>query len=805
MAIQIPQKDETERGDASTGGPSRNYEGSTRSTAKSKSQTSLRVLGIAMIVEERGAGARLVARYPTHPAAEEVQSMSSGTSRRNVDKAIPSAADDHRQHDDGENMDDNENSNINDLFFTLTARQMAKLFRTKKSLCNQPMTLRVNRTIFCCHAVLMDTEENSEADDKSDAEFGPNVAATSSQNSELTHFSIVVALNAPAGEASVPFSNFWDGNSEDQIDLERYLHHIATNATSGNDVNDDDVKKKKKKTASRVSSVFLAIRRVHISLARLGRALEREEHRCCYVSLQSEAFFKIRNEQQKRWEELALSASRAVGGGKQSATSTGSAMSSGNADSLPRKGRHVRQNSFGTAAGGTTALENALKKLVITPSLKQEQEKEQETLELMLSLPPPERRQGLPKHHGNLVRELCSVYHALSRKDYEYHPTPASLLCEQDSVVYINQHLAIPIEAAGLDSPQQSMSTDKSQFVQPYHTLLFPYASPSELLHTFLSSGSAAPQRMEQLLLTVNPQKPLTEIALDADLPLHVAIEIASFLVLRRVCVTSPVVSLQSRLACLASERIPDLLLDFSQAFPGINLFVVTSFLTNYTSLGHTMAVLTDTENEEGAWIREMLTLSSSYQNRARKSDGGNSAQRGRMRGAVSGSTEKAFRMPESYLQDHYSSLNLNTSSQTTTIPAGQEDSLLRPIHWMKDLEELLFSISVWLLSHRIIAHMQDYIVVVDAVKSLGQESKQIENLSDSDELLFKELLDLGYLNGDLTIAALSWRLGMDPHKLRAWGLRHNRVSVLTRVPRSADDDAFQPLPLPTSLKSSRT
>lgn len=783
MAIQMPLKDESERrsysaysaGNASSARPFR--QGASTGMRR-KDQALLRVLGVALIVEERGAGARLVARYPTHPSTDDSQPLqsttdrSSGTFQRDNNRNAASDA----QRDGDDTADDNENSQTNDLFFTLTVRQLAKLFRTKKSLCNQPMTLRVNRTIFCCHAVLMDSaEEGVVADTKASAETSCQDGAANF-DTELTHFSIVVALSAPVGEAAVPFSTFWDGSNEDKMDLERYLQHIATNDTDGK----HDVKKKKEKTAARVSSAFLAVRRVHISLARLCRALEREEHRCRYVSLQSSAFFKIRNEQQKRWEEIAMVTSRSGTDGKQSGTSSGTVLSGGNNESHPRKGRHVRQNSFGTAAGGATALENAFQKLVVTHSVRQEQEKEQEILEIMLSLAPPERRPGIPKHHGNLVRELCSVYHALSRKDYEYPPTPASLLCEQESVVYINQHLAIPIEAVGLDGPQSSISMDKGCLVQPYHTLLFPYASPSELLQTFLSDGSAAPQRMEQLLLTVNPQKPLTEIAIEADLPLHVALEIASFLVLRHVCVTSQVVSLESRLACLAIDRIPDLLLDFSQAFPGINLFAVTSFLTNSPSLGHTMSTLTRSENEDGLMLREMLMASPIYQNRQRKTDSGSGFQRNRFPGLLSNSIDTAYVMSE-----------LNSSRVTTqsnTVPAPQEDSIMWHQQLMKDLEEILFSISVWLLSRRIITHMCDYIIVVGAMESFRQESKQPINSSDPDEMLFKELLDLGYLNGDVSITALSWRLGMDPKKLKSWGLRHPSVSVLTRVPRSLDD-----------------
>ena len=68
----------------------------------------MNILGIALIVDQKGVGPMLVTRYPTQPTQ-------------------PSSP-----------VDDQEYSN-DDLFFKLTAFQMAKLFRTKKSLANKPM------------------------------------------------------------------------------------------------------------------------------------------------------------------------------------------------------------------------------------------------------------------------------------------------------------------------------------------------------------------------------------------------------------------------------------------------------------------------------------------------------------------------------------------------------------------------------------------------------------------------------------------------------------------------------------------
>lgn len=141
-----------------------------------------------------------------------------------------------------------------------------------------------------------------------------------------------------------------------------------------------------------------------------------------------------------------------------------------------------------------------------------------------------------------------------------------------------------------------------------------------------------------------------------------------------------------------------------------------------------------------------------------------------------------------------------------------------------ENLEELLYAIAIWLLSHKVLTHLQEYLVVVaassphpvalttDSAASVnaGSSSSLISTLkreteeeapkgsnsnlattstpNDPDENLFRELVEAGYFNGDLSLTALSWKTGIDPQTLRSWGLRHRRVRVLTRMPTAADD-----------------
>ena len=170
---------------------------------------------------------------------------------------------------------------------------------------------------------------------------------------------------------------------------------------------------------------------------------------------------------------------------------------------------------------------------------------------------------------GNLARELSQTFHALSRNDVGYLPTTAaSLLSGRDGIVYINRHLAVPIEAISSSRarlaheqcappavyiPRRLPTISSSvsggggvsnndnvplfSTVRPYHTLLFPHSSQADLLLTLRSSGNNhtnngnTPQQLQRLIMMSNPRKSLSDIALDAAVPLYTAIELATYLV----------------------------------------------------------------------------------------------------------------------------------------------------------------------------------------------------------------------------------------------------------------------------------
>jgi hypothetical protein len=811
----------------------RTSRGPSNTVFRRSQENPFRVLGIAMIVDQRGVGAHLVARYPTQPSVPSPQGLDSSSTRGST----PMEQDDDETDPSANKPTKNSKNNEDDLFFTLTPRQMAKLFRTKKTLCGQPMTLNVNGTVFCCRAILMQDEETAPNTATTTATTAtedalmssttpgvtsvPSTEANYSSKDQLELFSVIVALSSPIGTSSTPFSDWYDGASEDQLDLQRYMADIATSTAK-------TVQRPGRTKAGKVSSTFLSIRRVHLSLARFCRVLEREEHRCQYVSLQANQFIQIRNERQKKWEEQKLGQTRGVGTSKQGPTSGGASTTSVGtnqtvSDHHRRPRPHMRSGSFsmpltpstdrvGGGGGGGGGVEDR-SSFNITASMSNhlEQELEQETLELMLAAPPPSPSEDAGStekqrqhHYGNLARELVQIFHSLSRNDHDFTPTPESLLSERDGVVYVNQHIAIPVEAVSLNPAQSNQG--RTAAVRPYHTLLFPHTSPSELLQTFQSSGSAPPQRLQQLLLTVNPQKPLSDIAIDANLPQYTTMEIASYLVAHGACVTSPIVSRLSRLGCFQIYRIPTLALDFSHSFPNVDLFRLVSFLSSSKTLGEAMSTLTNLDSDDGLWLRESLaspslapmlrsssltSLGGSPQHDERTSDANLTGLNKEPAPATGAGVMGVVRG-----QDQQQSQNPQQSQQQQQQQQGAQQSH----QWVEELEELLYAMAIWLLSHRVLSQVQEYLLVVEKSDDANAAYYNSTNIvathsnnpaigsSDTGETLFRELLESDLLNGNFSVSALSWRLGFDPPKLRSWACRHERIRIISRIPAPGDD-----------------
>lgn len=664
------------------------------------------VLGIALVVEQLGIGSRMVLRYPTAPLK----------------------------------------LGVDDLFFKLPSRQMAKLFRPKPALCGKPMTLSVGGTVFCCYATLMD--EPGEASNDEDA-------ATTDTRDHLALFSVIVALAPQARAFSIPISG-WTDTTEERADALAREAAAALDKKRGA-CSEDQV------PGSRLSASFLSIRRVHISLARLCRVLEREERRCKYITLQSDLFKRIRSDVHKKWIENQ--AHKSVSTPKTNISSASSPVSmAAKAPPAPeRKGRHRRASSF-SKEFPLPLIDRGTATVSTVDDLASE--REQEVMEVILAAPPisDECLTGRNRsHNGNLARELAQVYHALNRNDNDFPPSPSDLLTGQSGIVYVNRHIAVAIEPL---APNRGV-TEQQTALRPYHALFFPYASPGELLDSLKVSGSTTSQRLQQFLLMVSPRKSLKEAATDANLPYQAAAEIAAFLVSQGACLIAPVLSRSSRLACDHIQTIQKVSLAFSQTFgSAIHLLLLVSYLTkNGWTIGEAMTSLSSSMETEAVMLRGMLKYTLHY-------------------------------------QGHGPVLNNEPPSPADTIDDSLSTHPIEP-RLAEEIEDLIFQMATWLRSRQVLLHVLEFLVVGESARSTsslnGYDMESRSNAEKkvditlkadraSDDALFADLLNSGCLDGNTAMLTCGWKVGSDAPRIRAFALRHPHIRIVSRVP-TADDD----------------
>jgi len=462
------------------------------------------------------------------------------------------------------------------LFFSLPPRQVAKLFRPKRDLCGKPMTLSVGGTVFCCCAIMMDSDEEEE------------------EESNLLLFSVVVALAPRFPLSSISVAGWFEGTES--------ISEDAGSTTS-----------QSPEAEQRQRATFRCIRRVHVSLSRLCRILEREERRCRFLSLETERFHLRHAALKLLWERSSTVASAPPKRPEKvvaSATNSPISMSS-------KSIVHRRTQSFGfpdqrtgsnQGSGATVHRSSTSTDMKVPTPVVDQVSFQQELLDIIMADTRSHRdeneggdddaseneEQHLP---GNLARELVQVYHALARNDDVFAPTAAAILSGRNGIVFVNRHLSVAIEPAS--------ARDSSPTVQPYHTLLFPHVTANELLISLLSSGDPN-HELAKLLQVVHAQRSLEEMAKEANLDIERAVEWASRLVEQEACWSGPV--LEGRLA--VSDRWLDQKesLAFSQCFRNeLPLAVVVSFVTS-NPLQKVLEL--DGSNAHEAWFKEGLQAS---------------------------------------------------------------------------------------------------------------------------------------------------------------------------------------------------
>ena len=110
------------------------------SSTELSSLRQLGVLGIGLIMEEVGKGARLVFRYPASPPPFFSISRGGQPDMKN-NKSNTHTSTKKKDIGDGDSTTASGSNDSIDLFFDLPARVISKLFRPKRPLCGQPLTL----------------------------------------------------------------------------------------------------------------------------------------------------------------------------------------------------------------------------------------------------------------------------------------------------------------------------------------------------------------------------------------------------------------------------------------------------------------------------------------------------------------------------------------------------------------------------------------------------------------------------------------------------------------------------------------
>ena len=539
-------------------------------------------------MEEVGKGARLVFRYPASPppfflpipSPENGLNGMSETIGNDIENIIlrgnnkspstsPTKKSDHNNNTTSSTTSDSihgSSSDSIDLFFDLKARVFSKLFRPKRPLCGQPLTVNVSGTTFCCRAELFDSQ--------------PSTIGEGS-NQPLVLFSVVVAL------APLTYTR------ETQPSMQQTS--LPGSSNGPNCLPSDD------------SFSTTQCECIHRNLARLCRVFKREELRCRYVSRQCNMLLQIRKEYEarvSRENSSFASGSDNIVVGPTNTSTAGIDVNPiiGDTSSVPTplssKEKHTSQ-PLPTTSTSANAVQDSSKNSKVGVSdnatsrpemtRAQRREHDQNLIEVMLAASPPTTATNNPidddfVQHGNLARELASVFHLLSS------PSASTLsnATSQEGVVYINRHIAIPLDSVDVhfavasshisSSNSINYSPKQQHCLQPYHALLFPASSPSEVLESLMdetisgnemTTSNSISQCLRRILPHIQPNKSIHEIAWEAALALPHVMTAARWLVRTGLCVAALPVLRKNRYVCSGGvvARMATMALPFWQTF----------------------------------------------------------------------------------------------------------------------------------------------------------------------------------------------------------------------------------------------
>ena len=331
-------------------------------------------------------------------------------------------------------------------------------------------------------------------------------------------------------------------------------------------------------TQSRSDAAFITITTIHRNLARLCRVLKREELRCNYVSRQCEMLLQIKKEYELRVRPDCSGSNDSVPNNNNNNSTT--------ADANSKKGDIIPPTS---PKGNNTVInskEQKKTKLISddddhdqTNQMSQEQRREyvQDLIENLLAASPStdnadddNDEDGDIKLQGNLARELANVFHFISSTT-----THSNNNLKREGVVYINRHVAVPLE------PIDQLSKTQHQYsIEPHQTLLFPTQTATEVLAGLIddssigindmsASSSSISQTLCRLLPHIQPRKSLTDIAWDSSVSLPHAMNAATWLINSGICVAAEPILRKNRYKCVDGivKKMAKMALPFWQTF----------------------------------------------------------------------------------------------------------------------------------------------------------------------------------------------------------------------------------------------
>lgn len=764
------------------------------SSKEVSSSHQLGVLGIGLIMEEVGKGARLVFRYPASPPPyflpippssedgikDPIDNVNEHHNLRGnkSPNTSPTKKGEHNTTSSSTSDSTHGTSGSIDLFFDLTARVFSKLFRPKRPLCGQPLTLNVSGTTFCCRAELFDSQ--------------PSTIGEGS-NHPLVLFSVVVALAPLASSVATetqPSHNL----------MQQPL--VSSNVDRTNACQSDDT--------------FSTIQCVHRNLARLCRVFKREEFRCRYVSRQCNMLLQIRKEYEARVGQDNASYSsgsdNVVGATNSSAAgvdvnpkisdTSGPSSSIEKRTSIPPS----TTTNVNVKDSTNTKVGNATSRPELTRA--QRREHAQTLIEIMLAASPPNHNNNPTQddfdgkdQHGNLARELASVFHLLSSPS----PSILSNATSHEGVVYINRHIAVPLDSVNYHfvvSSHSSSSSIKHQpkqqhCIQPYHTLLFPTSSPSEVLESLLdetmngnemTTSSSITQCLRRILPHIQPNKSIHEIAWESAIALPHVMAAASWLVRTGLCMAAMPVLRKNRYVCADGvvARMATMALPFWQTF-GVRsrncMFFWGDSATNRSipqnedvddaRQGKTTRIGTSGAPHLFVLVSALTTKLNDRSDTERSGNRSALPTLGEAIHSLSGYDEPSPEVSTQFSRSDSQQHGEIRQHNTTTNGAYYDCAAT---------EEIIYSMAVWLIANNIIVQVNEYLVPGEVTTEFANDGDSIQSVSEKS--LYQELYQGGYLDGTKPIPAICYELGVDQvriDKFILWGQTARRLNVVFR------------------------